>query len=356
MSKYIIDGYFLVEKRPVGLHRFSNEILKNLDRYYDCSDIEVAVPCIRDVSLKLNNIKITEVQGKLYHYGTLGFRLWKQIAFPLYAKREKAFAIDMAFAQQTIKCDVCGVFDCITIKCPGDFKGIKSKVSRYFNIKRIKKSAKKASIVITLSRDAKNDIIKFINIPESKIRIVSCGWEHVNDISFDDSIFNDLPQTIKKGNYYFSLGSQYLHKNIEWVFQAAQQNPNEYFVVTGTKYSNSNTEFNLPNIIYTGYLSDEKIKSLMKWAKAFIQPSFYEGFGIPPMEALSVGCPIIVSNQSSLPEIYEGSAHYIDPYNYKNITINRILDNPVDDASTVLQKYSWKKAAKQFYDILKELE
>ena len=137
--------------------------------------------------------------------------------------------------------------------------------------------------------------------------------------------------------------------------QAAKQNPNYYFVVTGNNYGNSKTSFNLPNVIYTGYLSDERIKSLMKWAKAFIQPSFYEGFGIPPMEALSVGCPIIVANRSSLPEIYGKTAHYIDPYNYQSIDINEVLSSPVDDASDILQKYTWEKSAKQFYGILKEL-
>ena len=77
--------------------------------------------------------------------------------------------------------------------------------------------------------------------------------------------------------------------------------------------------------VVTGALSDEEIKALMRHCKASIQPSFYEGFGIPPMEAMSVGADCIVSNASSLPEVYKNSVWYIDPHDYDSIDLDKIM-------------------------------
>ena len=85
-------------------------------------------------------------------------------------------------------------------------------------------------------------------------------------------------------------------------------------------------------------------------------PSLYEGFAIPPLEALSVGVPIILSNTSCLPEIYGTAAHYIDPYDYQSIDLDAILRQSVTDANTVLQKYSWQKSAAAFLEIFRSID
>lgn len=104
--------------------------------------------------------------------------------------------------------------------------------------------------------------------------------------------------------------------------------PQYFFVVTGAKQVVTDTSFegDIPeNMVFTGYLSDEEIKALMRHCKASIQPSFYEGFGIPPMEAMSVGADCIVSNASSLPEVYKNSVWYIDPHDYDSIDLDKIM-------------------------------
>lgn len=90
--------------------------------------------------------------------------------------------------------------------------------------------------------------------------------------------------------------------------------------------------------------------------KAFIFPSIYEGFGIPPMEAMAENAPVIVSNKACMPEIYGKSVHYIDPYNYKNINIENILLEKVKNPELILEKYSWKKSADKLYNLLKKID
>ena len=91
----------------------------------------------------------------------------------------------------------------------------------------------------------------------------------------------------------------------------------------------------------------------MKKCKAFIHPSLYEGFGLPPLEAMSVGARCIVSNVSSLPEIYGRSVWYIDPYNYNEINLGKIMMEEIEDNTVVLNKYSWNKSAELFYKTIK---
>ena len=107
------------------------------------------------------------------------------------------------------------------------------------------------------------------------------------------------------------------------------------------------------NVIFTGYISDEQIKTLMRNCKAFIYPSLYDGFGLPPLEALSQGAQVICSNAACLTEVYGNSVHYIDPYD-ADVDLNSLLDKYVDTPEAVLNKYSWEKSARELYDLLKK--
>ena len=89
----------------------------------------------------------------------------------------------------------------------------------------------------------------------------------------------------------------------------------------------------------------------MTYCKAFIFPSYYEGFGIPPLEALSTGCRIIVSDRASLPEIFGDSAVYIspdDPY----VNIGQLLEQHAADGQKILDKYSWDNQARKLNEML----
>ena len=93
----------------------------------------------------------------------------------------------------------------------------------------------------------------------------------------------------------------------------------------------------------------------MQSCKAFILPSYFEGFGIPPLEALACGSPIIISNAASLPEIYGKCAHYIDPFN-PDTDLDALLKEPVEPPTSLFEKYSYDNSARQLFDLLKEIE
>ena len=138
---------------------------------------------------------------------------------------------------------------------------------------------------------------------------------------------------------------------------SGKKNPSELFVIAGNSVKNAKTKIDfsaLPNVIFTGYLSDGCAKWLMKNCRAFLFPSTYEGFGIPPLEAFSVGTKVICSNAASLPEVCGDAAAYIDPYDYEIDLSAPETEKKEAYYGAVLSKYSWKRSAERLKEILSE--
>jgi glycosyltransferase involved in cell wall biosynthesis len=116
-------------------------------------------------------------------------------------------------------------------------------------------------------------------------------------------------------------------------------------------------------INYLGYVSDEQLPHIYNLATLFVYPSYYEGFGIPPIEAFACGTPTIVSNITSLPEVCGDCAIYIDPYNQQQLTneLNSILNNKtlqqklIQKALVKVQQYSWDLSAKKHQELFEKL-
>ena len=112
-----------------------------------------------------------------------------------------------------------------------------------------------------------------------------------------------------------------------------------------------------------GYLDDNELSKLYREASVFVFPSFYEGFGIPPLEAQACGCPIIVSDVTSLPEVCEDSAIYCNPCDIYDIAdkIKMVLSNKKlqEELRTKgfnnIKRFSWEKTALKFYEVIKNI-
>jgi glycosyltransferase involved in cell wall biosynthesis len=213
-------------------------------------------------------------------------------------------------------------------------------------------------MVLTVSDFSRVQIQKMYKVPDNRIEVIPNGWEHFKDVDCEAILDNDgflLP-----GSFYFTLGSLQKRKNLGWIAKYAAAHPEEKFAISGKAVSGFVSGDiaalqTLPNVKLLGYVTDAQVKWLMKNCKAFVFPSYYEGFGIPPLEALSVGAKIIVGNAASLPEIYKTSAAYIDPYNpecdLSDLLTHMSPDcNQVSDA--VLKEYTYDKAAQKLYNIL----
>ena len=209
--------------------------------------------------------------------------------------------------------------------------------------------------IVTVSEYSKKTMLDKLPVNENKISVIPNGWQHIRSIKADESVL--IQNNLEDKGYYFFIGRLVKNKNIDWIFKEADHNPSDTFVISGKlqkeeKFSSYYGKHN--NIIYTGFITDEQMAALYIHCKAFLFPSLMEGFGIPPMEALYYGAPIIIANTSSLPEVYEDAAHYIDPYKY-DYDLDEILKEPVADPQKILDKYSWEKSARQWYELIESI-
>lgn len=332
--------------KSAGVGRYAFEMLRELDELIETEKFILLTPEYAEIKIKFKNIKIIQK-------GNQPLLLWKNIELPLFVRRNQALLVDLTqafpFGVRGITC----IHDCMPELSSSSYKGIIGKtIRRALKLIQRKATIKKSKEVITVSQFSKNDIIELYKIPQNKITVLYSAWQHIKRFNIDDSILEQYK--LKKNEFYFSLGSKVPHKNIEWVLAAAKQNRDSVFIISGENDYCKKIEgfIDLQNVIFTGYISNEEIKSLMLSCKAFIYPSLYEGFGLPPLEAMALGRPVIVSNAACLPEIYGDSAHYIDPENYIDINLEKILEEPVGDSVLTLNKYSWIQSAESLLNLI----
>lgn len=333
VKKIVINGKFYAQK-VTGVQRYAREVLLELDKILDNSDVELVLPeNAKDVP-NFQNIKKVVLKGNASIY-------WEQIKLPVYIWQKKAIGLHLCHVAPIIKPDIVCIHDTNVARNPQWFT---KKLVLWYGLIH-KSAALKAKKILTVSNFSKRELQEIFRIPAKRIENIGSGWQHIERISCDEATLNRYK--LNKNQFFFSLGTLAPHKNLNWIFRYAKDHLEETFILSGSFYSKvfKTEKLELPsNVRFLGYLSDSEVKTLMRDCKAFIFPSFYEGFGIPPLEALSTNAKIFISDIPVMEEIFGKSAHYIVPHQ-TNIDLNKIIEEPVESASTVLDKYSWKKVA-----------
>ena len=217
-------------------------------------------------------------------------------------------------------------------------------------LRKIQRLLDSSDCLIVPSNFTKQDIEKTMHC-NCQMQVLYLGWQHYLQIKEDFEIFNDIPQ-IKKGEYYFSMSSISPHKNLKFIYELAVRNPDCVFVITGQMNRGYGFEIgNLSNIIFTGRINDQKAKALMMNCKAFIIPSFYEGAGLPPLEALSCKVSVLAADIEVLHEYCGDSVYYFNPYDY-DLNLEEVLKTKVSEPEKALSILSWDNAAKKLKDII----
>jgi len=242
----------------------------------------------------------------------------------------------------------------------------------YLNLERLNQMQ---PIVITDSESAKEDILYFSDVPEEKICVIPLAH------SMDNCFYKNNPDVLTNlgidSPYLLFLSGIAKNKNLCRIVEAfeflAERFPDIKLVVAGcpaflTDFAAiekiKNSAFAL-RIIMTGYVSDEQKHILYSNALAFLFPSLCEGFGLPILEAMSCGCPVITSNISSMPEVAGKSAILIDPYNTEQLAyeMGRVISSEVlrkelkEKGLERCKEFSWDKTAElteQVYNKLGE--
>lgn len=343
----VIDGRQLCGQMG-GVQRVICEIVKELDKIAEKGDYEILLPPKKHLDQKYKNIEVK-------NYGFFDGLLWEQTSLPFYLLKNCCYGyFPCTIAPMLYPKGMVVLHDVMIASCKDLAKSIANPIMRSLLLLNYRIAANHADMVIVDTEFTKQDIMRLYHTLENKIKVVGLGWQHITQVESDSSWMERYPQ-LKRGQYYFSLSANRKQKNFKWICEVAKRHPNSIFAIAGTREEwQKEQEINMNNIIHLGFVSDGEVRSLMENCKAFIFPSTYEGFGIPPMEALALNARIIVANASCLPELYQNSAYYIDPYDY-NVDLDEILSQEVSPASEVLERFGWDIAAKQVHELRRQL-
>lgn len=339
MENIVINGRFLTQN-ITGVQRVAHEIVRELDNIVIKGEVKIIAP--KNIVQDMSYLKNIEVEAK----GFLSGHLWEQIELPYFLKKSQIL-INFCNTAPIITPSIVMIHDIQTKVHPEFFS---KKFSFWYNFLHYL-NVKNADKILTVSDFSKKEIMKYYGKKDSDIEVIYNGWQHISRVKEDEKIISKL--NLKDKEFYLAVGSMSPNKNFKYIVDLAIDNPNDTFVIVGnfdgrifkgTKLNNGK----LNNVIFTGYLEDSQLKALFREAKVFIYPSFYEGFGIPPLEALACGTDILVSNTSCLPEIFEDSANYLNP---NGDLINLKCIKKFDKAK-ILEKYSWKNSAEKIKEIV----
>ncbi len=235
--------------------------------------------------------------------------------------------------------------------------------------------AKEADFIIAVSQSTKRDLVEIYNVSEEKIKMIYSGIKPVCGIQSPVSSIEKIRVKYNlPDNYILYLGTIEPRKNITGLIKAFELFNTKYrmlnirykLVVAGTKgwlYGDifraaKNSAFK-NEIIFTGNIAEEDKPYLYRAARMFVYPSFYEGFGFPPLEAMSAGIPVVASDCSSLTEAVSDAALIVNPYNISQVAwaINEVLsydnlqDKMIKKGYEQVKKFSWEKCARETLEV-----
>ncbi len=225
-------------------------------------------------------------------------------------------------------------------------------------------AAKRAKKIIAISEFTKKDILKYFKVNPEKMEMI---YEGVSDFSVKDSEGIDKEIILDKYGikkpYILYVGNSYPHKNLNRLILAFDKLRKEKkdlnLVLAGRKeyfYNRLEKEYgNFKNVIFTDFVLDEDLPILYQNAELYVFPSLCEGFGLPPLEAMPHGLPVVSSNSSCLPEVLGKAAIYFDPYNIDDMTnkLRQVLNKKelkeelIQEGKKQIGKYSWDKMGRE---------
>lgn len=341
----VINGNFM-SSRITGIERYARELTSALDDLLKENDaVTLLVPANSKNVPKYKNIVVQQTASK-------GGIIWEQTTLRSYLKKHRdTICLNLCnVAPLFVQPGITAIHDIMCKVNKNDFTTLRNRMSRYWHVFQYWYIIKHEKKIITVSNFSKNEIEKRYPNSKGKISVIPNAWQHVLRYSENGNWQEKYP-FLEDKQFFFSMATLSRNKNGKWIIEVAKRNPDCVFAMAGKDYETAEYTAIPENVYMLGYISDGDACALIKHCKAFLFPSLSEGFGLPPLEALSLGTQIIVSNQSALPEVFEKAAHYIDPYE-TNVDLDLLLVEQVDDAPTVLNKYSWSESAKILYDLM----
>ena len=362
MKSISINGRFLAQPLT-GVQRFARELTQALDTRISNGDVpenlrgvawRLIAPDEAKADIDLKSIR-------LEHVGSGHGHLWEQTT--LAAKTWRDLLVGFGGSGPLLHPDQLTVIHDATIfRHPESF----SRSYRLFHI-LLGAVLTRTARIATVSQFSRQELSSIFRVPADGIAVIYNATDHFAGLTPDDGILERLK--LSGGDFFLLVGTLKPNKNIDFAIRAfeALNAPGQKLVVVGGIHANvfkAGDYSSRDNLIFPGRLSDAEVAALERHATAFIFPSLYEGFGIPPLEAMSQGCPVLASDIPPVREACGEGALYFDPA--KSETLERqmkaVLDDPglrerlVAGGFENASRFSWAKSADALLQVLAQMQ
>jgi len=350
-----LNGRFITQART-GVQRYAWEMVKALDALPTAHDYEFELLLPRGHSTKveaLSNVRIREV-------GTWQGNAWEQLDLPRLARGRVVSLCNTypVFARRPLVV----IHDAAVYAYPQGYTH--TFVAYYRFLYRLAAFRKDVSVV-TDSDFSVRELQRFAGIPPARLNRIYCGADHWRAVVSDESVLDRLE--LRNKPYLVAVASHNKNKNLPRLIEAFGRLQREelWLVLIGggnrSVFAQSES-LSGRHILQTGYLSDAELGALYSGAKGLVFPSLYEGFGLPPIEAMHAGCPVVCSDAASLPEVGGDAVLYCDGHSTSSIAeaIRKLLDTPglseqlVSRGYVQARRFTWERAARELLQKLSE--
>lgn len=337
--KIYINGRFLTQK-ITGVQRYAWNLIAALDKILETQEstleFQVLVPPGEYTRANWKQFPIKQV-------GKLKGHLWEQLELPWFS--QGALSINLCNTAPLFGKTIVTIHDAAVFAKPEGF----SRAFKAWYQFLLPQLGKHARLVITNSQFSKNELHSHAQIPMDKMHVIYLGSEQLNTIKANSEVLNKWSLSAKK--YLLAVSSLHPNKNHQSLVRALGFLPNlgMDIVIVGGQHSTSASFVpeKANKVHYLGYVTDEDLKALYENAFCFVYPSLYEGFGLTPLEAMQCGCPVIVSDAASLPEVCGEAAFYCNAREPKAIA-EAILSLVGDEELCLDLKHKGLEQAKTF--------
>ncbi|NTS66797.1 glycosyltransferase family 4 protein [Sphingomonas sp. HHU CXW] len=349
MSRLVVNARFLTQ--PItGVQRHAVEVSRRLRHMLP--NVRFVTPggvLHADLACELGAEQVGRTHG----------HLWEQAELPRYLDGAPLLSLCNA-APIALTRQIVTIHDAAPFSVPQAY----SRPFRTWYRFMIRALGQRSSAIMTDSKFSADELMRRADIPTDKLTVVPLGCDHILATGRNQAVLDR--HELRGRRYLLAVGSSSPHKNYAALLRVARHMSNQpfLFVIAGGTSArvhaiedevDANPGRSDSHIRHVGRVTDAELRTLYEHADGYVHPSYYEGFGLPPLEAMALGCPVMSARAGSLPEVLSDGALYFDPHDDADMAaaIARFMDDAVlrdrlrDRGLIRAAAHSWDRTAQE---------